>query len=855
MLLTIKILPLLAVQAGALQHVNGRSLVHVGKQPVSTSDGSQLNTVVQDEMTEGFFHQLMRQGAHWRNSAMQLKAPARRGGETEIEKEEDEEKGKPDILKTDKYPWWLHWLSIGIFATVFIVFFGRWFHLLWCMYSDYKKVKKENKAIEEEGLTFKIYLKYRFAYWFVWTKGSNAIILLVLTFVALLLGALAYATGVGANMWSAAYKAFVWLVAPDAGAGEMSLMGAAIGAVMSVVGLVLFALLLTLMQDSFANYLDYIKNGRSQVLETGHTVIIGLSESTLGLISELCQANEVTGGTTLVVLTHTMSKTDMEEKIVESNIDMCGSRIVVRSGNPYTQSDLALVAASSARTIVIIPDRGVPKEMRDAFVLRCLIGLRGNAWPRNGRILVVCSLVRNQALFVKAGGLKTDVVMLDEFMGKLMVQCSTHQGLGGVVSGTFGFGGSEFYVSKVEEHILGKTFSDAALHYPDAVLCGVLSENGPSIDDHMRSTGSMSYDTDFCNLCPGSDYRLKHGDNLVLLAEDTSCTEATRKPLKPPSPLVHLAHTHRSPRPSPHSEMQGKPETVLVMGWNDCAGLMVLELDTILPHGSTIIMVSPKTPAEREAELMTTYKRTRRTLEHVTSIVQVTGPLGSKHVFEELPTPLQQATRIFILADEDCHNSLHADTCTMQVLMQIRDTLRGLPKQPDTHGGPPPRISIVPEIRDAESELHCQMIKAADFIDTSGLPSQVLAMIAFQPRIAPVLDEILSAGGVTFATRTLQDYIQPGTEPPPSISFFQVQDLAGYSGDVVVGWSAPREDGSEDAASFQGNERAGEFLSAIQEQTSGVAEMRMWEINPQDKFKERQWCATRDHLVVLCSGF
>merc|ERR1719380_342492 len=126
--------------------------------------------------------------------------------------------------------------------------------------------------------------------------------------------------------------------------------------------------------------------------------------------------------------------------------------------------------------------------------------------------------------------------------------------------------------------------------------------------------------------------------------------------------------------------------------------------------------------------------------------------------------------------------------------MQIRDMLKERPKQPDSHGGPPPRISLIPEI------------KAADFIDTSGLPSQVMAMIAFQPRIAPVLDQILSAGGVTFATRTLQDYIQPGTEPPPSISFFQVQDLAGYSGDVVVGWSAPREDGSEDAASFQGNE-------------------------------------------------
>merc|ERR1719324_2183160 len=264
--------------------------------------------------------------------------------------------------------------------------------------------------------------------------------------------------GVGSNMYTSAYKVFVWLVAPDAGAGELTLVGAAIGAGMSITGLVLFALLLTLMQDSFAGFLDNIKNGRSHVMETGHTVLIGISQYTLPILAELCKAHEVSGGTAICVLSHALTKTDMEQTIMEQEFNMCGSRIVVRAGHPYSQSDLQHVAAASAASIVIMPDRGQSKEMRDAFVLRALIGLRGNGWPKHGRILAVCSLMRNKTLFVKTGGLKTDVVMLDDFMGKLMVQGSSQPGLGTVVKSTFGFGGSEFYVAKAADSVVGKTF-------------------------------------------------------------------------------------------------------------------------------------------------------------------------------------------------------------------------------------------------------------------------------------------------------------------------------------------------------------------------------------------------------------
>merc|ERR1719161_2118966 len=364
-------------------------------------------------------------------------------------------------------------------------------------------------------------------------------------------------------MLTSVWITFVWLVAPDAGAAEMTHTGCVIGALMSIVGLVLFALLLTLMQDSFAKYLDQIRNGSSCVMETGHMLLIGITENTMPIIPELCKAYEVCGGTTIVVLSSLVSKPEMEERISEMGFDMLGSRIVVRAGKPSCHADLKMVSADAARSIVIMADREESKEMRDAYVMRALLTICGNGWPVNGRILAVCSLLQNKPLLEQTGGPKTDVVMLDSFVGKLMVQCSKHQGLGTIVKSFFGFDGSEFYITPAPDHLLGKTIANAALHYPSAVVCGV-----------MRTGEKES-----CKLCTGNDYKLQAGEELVLLATDSSCITAGTKPCPPPE-LEHLSRTLRSPRPS-LKQSQSKTEKILMLGINEKTGYIILELDNV----------------------------------------------------------------------------------------------------------------------------------------------------------------------------------------------------------------------------------------------------------------------------------
>merc|ERR1719386_484272 len=113
-----------------------------------------------------------------------------------------------------------------------------------------------------------------------------------------------------------------------------------------------------------------------------------------------------------------------------------------------------------------MPDREKAQEVRDAWVLRNLIALCDKGWPVDGRIIVLLSLKRNKPLFEQVGRGHTDILMLETFLAKLLVQCSKQCGLSRVVNETIGFEGSEFYIGTMPSHLVGHSFYEATFYYP-----------------------------------------------------------------------------------------------------------------------------------------------------------------------------------------------------------------------------------------------------------------------------------------------------------------------------------------------------------------------------------------------------
>lgn len=65
--------------------------------------------------------------------------------------------------------------------------------------------------------------------------------------------------------------------------------------IISVGGLLVTALLLGLVSDTIATFFDSLKKGKADVIERGHTLILGWNDRVLPIIKEIALANDSEG--------------------------------------------------------------------------------------------------------------------------------------------------------------------------------------------------------------------------------------------------------------------------------------------------------------------------------------------------------------------------------------------------------------------------------------------------------------------------------------------------------------------------------------------------------------------------------
>jgi len=286
------------------------------------------------------------------------------------------------------------------------------------------------------------------------------------------------------------------------------------------------------------------------------------------------------------------------------------------------------------------------------------------------------------------------------------------------------------------------------------------------------------------------------------------------------------------------------PEIILMLGWNELAGNMISELDDQVAQGTELIIIAEVPEEVREKAIGQMQVRYKKKIENMV-ISQKLGRIGSRHDLDDLAIPVDKASRIFFLADSTGESGEHVDACTITAILQIRDML--------LESGVSKDIAMIPEIKDPLSRTMCAHLNITDFIDTSGLPSKVLAMVAYQPRIQLVLNEIISQTvRASFSIQSLGMYMG-GDARAARFSFQQVAGLVAASGDVAIGWSKPVGQTSR-AQALEDSEESIEFhntMAKICKDAHGKNSMIEYELNPVDKTRERDWSWEDDKIVVL----
>jgi hypothetical protein len=102
----------------------------------------------------------------------------------------------------------------------------------------------------------------------------------------------------------ALWQSWLYMADPGVQSGAPgNLEGRAVALFISLGGIVFFAVIVGFVTDAVKEKMDSLKKGRSNVVESGHTVMIGWTPFSVAFIKEICDANSSDGGGTIVVLT------------------------------------------------------------------------------------------------------------------------------------------------------------------------------------------------------------------------------------------------------------------------------------------------------------------------------------------------------------------------------------------------------------------------------------------------------------------------------------------------------------------------------------------------------------------------
>lgn len=499
--------------------------------------------------------------------------------------------------------------------------------------------------------------------------------------------------------------------------------------VLTIGGLFIVSALIGVIAAGIDEKLADLRRGRSVVLESDHTVILGWSDSIFTIVRELTLANESRRRPVVVVLAD-RDKVEMEEQLAAKVPDLRGTRVVCRSGSPMDIDELAVASPDRARAVILLaPDSEDP----DAEVIKTLLALtHGSPDPETGpRIVAEIRDPGNLEAARLVGHRRTALLDIRETVAKLVVQTSRQSGAAAVYTELFDYDGDEIYF--FDDHgLAGLTYGEAQLCFEHASVIGLAG--GPS--------GSK--------LNPPAD-TLIGPQTLIVVAEDDSALSSTARTSVRPD-LAALGE---------ESGTDAHPTAAVLIGWNERAPIVLRELDHYAEPGSTLTVVTsygtPDIPA----------------LDRL-AVTVVKASTTDRAVLEEhLAEGLDQ---VLVLCYSDDLDVQAADARTLVTLLHVRDIASRFEEQPP----------IVTEMLDDRNRVLAQVADIDDVVVSGEIVSLIVTQLSEDQRLEAVFGELLGADGSEIYLRPAEWYVAPGRE----VTWATVVAGAVRRGETAIGFKS-----------------------------------------------------------------
>ncbi len=497
-------------------------------------------------------------------------------------------------------------------------------------------------------------------------------------------------------------------------------------------GIFTFSMLIGILTTSLESKLESLRKGRSIVVETNHTVILGWSEQVFTIISELMIANENQKNPCIAIMAD-RDKVEMEDEVSGKIGSTKNTRVVCRTGSPVESSDLDLMSLQNSKSIIILsPDGDNP----DPEVIKTMLAII-NRFSDGTEPLHIVALIRDPENFEVAkivGKDQVEIVLAGDLIARMAAQTCIQSGLSIVYQELLDYGGDEIYFTG-NPGLAGKTFRDSLFMYETSSIIGIKPADGPPV------------------LNPSMDTVINDGDMLIAISEDDDTVVLSgRKDYPVNRNLISTDY-----------EDESKPERIIMLGWNWRAPIIIRELDNYLESGSILRLVADGNlcdPGEPPTGLLNL------------RVEYTTAGTTDRRVLEGLR--IEQYDHIIILSYSDAMSAQEADSVTLMTLLHIRDIASNRKR----------RFSLVSEMRDIRNRNLAEITGADDYIVSDQMLSLLLTQISENKHLSGVFGDLFDQDGSEIYLKPAGKYVKTGSP----VSFYTVLESAADKGEVAIGY-------------------------------------------------------------------
>ncbi len=538
-------------------------------------------------------------------------------------------------------------------------------------------------------------LKKRLLYWFDnhMASGSLALIRLLAIFtllVILVISCIVFfltrnsETGFLATFWETLTTVInAWM--PGFEDGDGNLVRLIPMSIAAIIGVLITSVLIGIISSGIEERIQSLKKGHSEILEEGHTLILGFYPGEYTLLRQLVLA--AGEHPSCIVVAGEVEQEEMQEFIRENVEYPKNVRIICRTVDIFDPVALERCALPDARSVIISPtdDFTTTKVL---LAVSALIDEKSEHRPKIGAIVS-----RTEYQFPPSIAAKHSVTTLqtNETLAKIIAHSCTQPGLSETFRELFNFEGSELYSIDLPD-AAGLRFDELMLRLDRGVPVGIIHPKSVVIN-------------------PPPETVLGTDDKLLIFCEEESSPLLGQIPEIPAAPEMS------------RRDMAEEPARVTIIGGGESIDTILREL----PDNVTEVTLVNKSDDYYEMGV-----ETARELGQF-EVKRFQGNLRRQKILQKLA---EISEHIVILSNPDTDDDT-ADMDNIFLLLHLRDIRNrfGL------------SYNITAEMRRESNQRLVVTDDGTDFVVASNMSSLFLAQLSESPELIDAFRELLSNEG------------------------------------------------------------------------------------------------------------